>query len=120
MEILDSRGNPTLWVTVLLEDGTLGHAGVPSGASTGAEEAVELRDGDAQMLVVPEGFAHGFQTLEPDSALLYLHTEFYHPPAEGGLRHDDPRLDIRWPLPAGDISSRDRNHPLLPDDFVGL
>src|SRR3712207_3871559 len=45
-EILDSRGNPTLEVEVLLEDGSLGRAAVPSGASTGAHEAVELRDGD--------------------------------------------------------------------------
>src|SRR5262245_7348613 len=46
-EILDSRGNPTVEVDVVLEDGSLGRAGVPSGASTGAHEAVELRDGDA-------------------------------------------------------------------------
>lgn len=46
LEILDSRGNPTLEVEVVLEDGAIGHAGVPSGASTGAFEAVELRDGD--------------------------------------------------------------------------
>jgi len=46
-EILDSRGNPTVEVDVLLEDGAMGRAGVPSGASTGAHEAVELRDGDA-------------------------------------------------------------------------
>ena len=45
-EILDSRGNPTVEVDVILEDGTLGRAAVPSGASTGAYEAVELRDGD--------------------------------------------------------------------------
>src|ERR1700727_1180931 len=45
-EILDSRGNPTVEVDVVLEDGTLGRAAVPSGASTGAHEAVELRDGD--------------------------------------------------------------------------
>ena len=45
-EILDSRGNPTVEVDVLLEDGSLGQAAVPSGASTGAHEAVELRDGD--------------------------------------------------------------------------
>ncbi len=46
-EILDSRGNPTVEVDVVLEDGSLGRAGVPSGASTGAHEAHELRDGDA-------------------------------------------------------------------------
>jgi enolase len=45
-EILDSRGNPTVEVEVLLEDGSEGRAAVPSGASTGAHEAVELRDGD--------------------------------------------------------------------------
>ena len=45
-EILDSRGNPTVEVDVVLEDGTIGRAAVPSGASTGAHEAVELRDGD--------------------------------------------------------------------------
>src|ERR1700758_1378188 len=45
-EILDSRGNPTVEVDVVLEDGTVGRAAVPSGASTGAHEAVELRDGD--------------------------------------------------------------------------
>src|SRR5579885_3224024 len=45
-EILDSRGNPTIEVDVTLEDGSLGRAAVPSGASTGAHEAVELRDGD--------------------------------------------------------------------------
>ena len=45
-EILDSRGNPTVEVDVILEDGSRGRAGVPSGASTGAHEAVELRDGD--------------------------------------------------------------------------
>ena len=47
-EILDSRGNPTVEVDVILEDGSLGRAGVPSGASTGEHEAVELRDGDAE------------------------------------------------------------------------
>jgi enolase len=45
-EILDSRGNPTVEVDVVLEDGSMGRAAVPSGASTGAHEAVELRDGD--------------------------------------------------------------------------
>src|SRR5919205_2082212 len=45
-EIMDSRGNPTVEVEVLLEDGSVGRAGVPSGASTGAHEALELRDGD--------------------------------------------------------------------------
>lgn len=82
--------------------------------------AQELAQGDAQMLVIPEGFAHGFQVLEPESELLYLHTAFYHPPAEGGLRYDDPQLAITWPLPPQDLSSRDQDHPLLNADFIGV
>jgi dTDP-4-dehydrorhamnose 3,5-epimerase len=82
--------------------------------------AKELAQDDAQMLVIPEGFAHGFQALEPNSELLYLHTAFYHPPSEGGLRHDDPRLAIAWPLPPEDLSPRDLGHPLLGVDFTGV
>ncbi|BAX92339.1 dTDP-4-dehydrorhamnose 3,5-epimerase family protein [Mycobacterium shigaense] len=92
-----------------------------AGSSTFLEwHAQELAQDDAQMLVIPEGFAHGFQVLEPDSELLYLHTASYHPLSEGGVRHDDPRLGIAWPLPAQDLSSRDRAHPLLNADFTGV
>jgi dTDP-4-dehydrorhamnose 3,5-epimerase len=72
------------------------------------------------MLVIPEGCAHGFQVLEADSEMLYLHTEFYRPDAEGGVRHDDPALAIDWPLPVRDLSARDRQHALITPDFVGL
>lgn len=82
--------------------------------------AHELTPAEAEMMVIPEGFAHGFQALEPDSELLYLHTEFYHPPAEGGLRHDDPRVGIEWPLQPLDLSPRDVAHPLLDTDFGGV
>lgn len=82
--------------------------------------AQELAHGDGQMLVIPEGFAHGFQALEPDSELLYLHTNFYHPPSEGGLRHDDPRVAINWPLLPRDLSPRDLGHPLLANEFTGI
>lgn len=82
--------------------------------------ATELSADNARMLVIPEGFAHGFQALEPDSELLYLHTAAYAPQAEGGLRCDDPLLAIRWPLPVADLSARDRQHPLLTPQFPGL
>lgn len=82
--------------------------------------ARELAPENAAMMVIPEGFAHGFQVLEPDSELLYLHTEFYHPLSEGGLRHDDPRLAIPWPLTPQDLSPRDLAHPLLDEDFTGV
>ncbi len=82
--------------------------------------AQELAQDEAQMLVIPEGFAHGFQVLEPESELLYLHTASYHPPSEGGLRYDDPRLAIAWPLPPQDLSTRDLSHPLLGAGFSGI
>jgi dTDP-4-dehydrorhamnose 3,5-epimerase len=82
--------------------------------------AEELSADNARMLVLPEGCAHGFQVLEPASELLYLHTAAYAPQAEGGLRFDDPRLAIRWPLAPTDLSARDRTHALLTQDFPGL
>lgn len=82
--------------------------------------AEQLAQDDTQMLVIPEGFAHGFQVLEPESELLYLHTASYHPPSEGGVRHDDPRLAISWPLSPRDVSPRDLAHPLLSPDFAGV
>lgn len=81
---------------------------------------VELTPGNTRMLVVPEGCAHGFQVLEAESELLYLHTAAYMPEAEGGVRWDDPRLDLAWPLLAGEISERDRRHPFLTTEFPGL
>ena len=59
-------------------------------------------------------FAHGFQTLEPDSEVLYQMSEFYTPELSRGLRHDDPMLNIRWPLALSAISDRDRQWPTLP------
>jgi dTDP-4-dehydrorhamnose 3,5-epimerase len=80
----------------------------------------ELSAVNARMLVIPEGCAHGFQVLEADSELLYLHTAFYEPGAEGGIRHNDPRVAIPWPLPVAGMSDRDSNHPLIAADFSGL
>lgn len=82
--------------------------------------AEELSAGNARMLIIPEGCAHGFQVLEEGSELLYLHTAFYTPPAEGGIQPTDPKLAIRWPLAVQDISDRDGNHPLLTTEFPGL
>lgn len=92
-------------------------AGSPSFLRWHAEE---LDAASARMLVIPEGCAHGFQVLEPDSELLYLHSAPYMPAAEGGVRWDDPRAAIRWPLPVLDLSARDRAHPLLAPEFAGL
>jgi dTDP-4-dehydrorhamnose 3,5-epimerase len=72
--------------------------------------SIELRENDGKLFVIPEGFAHGFQTLSPDTELLYLHTHHYEPQSESGLLFDDPVLAISWPLPVSDISERDRLH----------
>lgn len=82
--------------------------------------AEELTPTNTRMMVIPEGFAHGFQVLEADSELLYLHTAFYNPAAEGGLRHDDLKLGITWPLAVADVSPRDASHPYLETDFQGI
>ncbi|WP_126455408.1 dTDP-4-dehydrorhamnose 3,5-epimerase [Sulfuriflexus mobilis] len=71
-------------------------------------------------LLIPEGYAHGFQALTEDCELIYLHTAAYHPEAEGALNVADPRLGIVWPLPIDDLSERDRNHSLLDQDYQGL
>lgn len=82
--------------------------------------AVELNPENRLALYLPQGFAHGFQTLTPDCELLYLHTEFYSPEHEGGLRHDDPALGIAWPLPVAGLSARDAAHPLVSAGFAPL
>jgi len=73
-----------------------------------------------KMMYVPEGFAHGFQTLDANSELLYLHTQFHNPQCEGGVRFDDPTLNISWPLEVTEISVRDGSRPLLSEDFEGI
>lgn len=80
----------------------------------------ELSPASGRALVVPEGCAHGFQVLEAESELLYLHTAFYDKAAEGAVRYDDPRVAVAWPLPPADLSERDRFHPLLQNDFTGI
>lgn len=82
--------------------------------------AVELSGEGAEMMIIPEGCAHGFQVLEADSEVLYLHTAAYVPSAEAGLRHDDPRLSIDWPLEVADLSERDKVHQLLKGDYCGV
>lgn len=82
--------------------------------------AEELSEKNMRMLVLPEGFAHGFQVLSENSQLLYLHTAMYTPEAEGGISPEDKMLTINWPLPVQNISNRDTAHPLLTSDFTGL
>ena len=79
-----------------------------------------LSAANQRSLLIPEGCAHGFQALEDDCALLYLHTAAYAPSAEAGLHAADPRLGIRWPLSIAEMSDRDRQHPLITDQYEGI
>lgn len=71
-------------------------------------------------LLIPEGFAHGFQTLTKDCELIYLHSEKFHPESEGALNASDPKLNIGWPLPITELSERDTNHPHIDESFRGI
>ncbi|KIH85923.1 dTDP-4-dehydrorhamnose 3,5-epimerase family protein [Pseudomonas batumici] len=82
--------------------------------------AEHLRAGDGRSLLIPAGFAHGFQTLSDDAELLYLHSADYAPDCEGGLSVLDPRLAIAWPEAVKNLSTRDSNHPLIDASFPGV
>jgi len=71
-------------------------------------------------MLIPEGFAHGFQAQTDDCEMIYLHTAAFSPQAEAGLRFNDPRLAITWPIPVSEISERDQSHPLLTTQFRGI
>ena len=81
---------------------------------------IELSADNGQTLMIPEGFAHGLQTLEDDCEMLYLHTEDYAAHAEGGLSALDPRIAIAWPLAITEMSTRDQTLPTLDHGFTGL
>jgi dTDP-4-dehydrorhamnose 3,5-epimerase len=79
-----------------------------------------LSDDSHSALVIPEGCAHGFQTLTDDCEILYLHTAPYAAAAEAGVHPRDPRLAIAWPETVTELSARDNSHAMLRDDFEGM
>jgi len=81
-------------------------------------ETLSAENGRA--LLIPEGFAHGFQTLTRDVELLYCHSAAYAPEAEDALNPLDPKLAITWPEPIADMSERDRGHMPLGPGFEGI
>jgi len=81
----------------------------------GRWEGFELTASNNRILYIGAGFAHGFQTLEPDSEVLYQMSESYRPELSRGVRYDDPPIGIRWPLAMTVISERDRGLPRLAD-----
>lgn len=81
---------------------------------------IELSFVNNKMIYIPEGFAHGFQTMTDDSELIYHHTAVYKADAEGGIKYDDPLININWPLAVTHISTRDNKHEALGTNFKGI
>jgi len=77
--------------------------------------AVELTAETYRALYVPERFAHGYQVLQDETETSYHVGEFYAPDHEGGLKYDDPRLALTWPLPVTELSDKDRSWKWLED-----
>lgn len=82
--------------------------------------AEHLSAENGRAMLIPEGFAHGFQSLTDQVELLYCHSESYAPQSEGGLNPRDPRLAIAWPLDIAEMSPRDASHPMITPQFQGL
>ncbi|WP_275097487.1 dTDP-4-dehydrorhamnose 3,5-epimerase family protein [Sedimenticola hydrogenitrophicus] len=82
--------------------------------------AEELSADNCRALLIPEGFAHGFQALTDEVELLYCHSAPYHAEAEAGLNPQDSTLAINWPLEITELSSRDAHHPMIDQNFSGL
>jgi dTDP-4-dehydrorhamnose 3,5-epimerase len=73
--------------------------------------STELTENNHHLLYVPEGFAHGYQTMTPQTEVFYQVSAFYHPASERGIRWDDPAFGIEWPLPITVVSKKDASHP---------
>ena len=86
----------------------------PEQPTYGSWCSVTLADGDGLALHVPPGIAHGYQTLEDDSALVYVMSTPHHPESARSLLWSDPTVAITWPLPVTRISDRDREAPAWP------
>jgi len=74
---------------------------------------VELSAANQRQLYIPQGFAHGFQTLADESEILYQISAEYHPASARGVRYSDPAFGINWPLDVTVINDRDRDYPLM-------
>jgi len=71
-------------------------------------------------LVIPEGCAHGFQSLEDNVELVYIHTQFYKKESENTIRYDDPKINIKWPLDYTVISEKDAVNSFISENFDGI
>ena len=91
----------------------------PNSESYLQHAGIELSAQNYAALYVPPGFAHGFQTLEEASEILYLMGTSYLPEAQAGVRWDDPSFELSWPLPISSIADRDAGYPDIEIDQLG-
>jgi dTDP-4-dehydrorhamnose 3,5-epimerase len=82
--------------------------------------SVELSAENKKMIYVPENFAHGFQTLEDNTSVMYHATNFYTPNFESGLHYNDHLINIAWKLPPVNLSEKDKSQPVINNDFVAI
>ena len=80
----------------------------------------KLSESNNKTILIPEGFAHGFQTLSDNVELIYFHTALYDPNSERGINPVDSALAIDWPLEISQISNRDKKHPFIDNKFSGI
>jgi len=92
----------------------------PGSPSFGRWFGAELTAQNRRMMYVPRGFAHGFITLTDDSELIYFVSDFYEPKQERGLRWNDPKIAIDWPIAPSVISDKDANWPDFESDWHGV
>jgi len=81
---------------------------------------LELNEENMKMIYIPEGFAHGFQTLKDNTQLIYHHTQYYNPEDERAIRYNDPLIKISWLLEPVNLTEKDKNHPLIDNNFKGI
>lgn len=87
----------------------------PNSPTYKLSKSVVLESTRKNAIFIPHGFAHGYQVLEPDTELLYLHSELYAPASEAGINPFDSSLNINWPLKVSTISEKDRQLPYFSD-----
>lgn len=92
----------------------------PDSETFGESFGIELTAENRQMLYVPQGFAHGIITLEENTELLYFVNNYYTPSEERGLRFDDPKFNLQWPMAYREISEKDRSWPDFDPAYHGI
>ena len=80
----------------------------------------ELSAENKRMMYVPAGFAHGFQSLTDYSEITYMVSYFYNKESEGGVKYNDPKVNIEWPLPVSLVSEKDQIIPVIDSGFKGV